>query len=142
MRSYTRNAFFTFIALAGALFPISAGAETVQRPTAAAEVWARTELYFGTNQPEGEVSDTEFARFTETEVTPRFPDGLTLLTGLGQFKDSRGVLIREKSHVLILLYPPRLLDANKKIQEIREAYKRAYQQESVLRVDSLVFVSF
>lgn len=142
MRFYSRAAFLAFVALAGTLFPTRVAAETIHRPTAAAEVWARTELYFGTSRPGGEVSDTEFAGFVDAEVTPRFPDGLTLLTGFGQFKDSQGVLIREKSHVLILLYSPRMQDANKKIQDVRDAYKRAYNQESVLRVDSLAFVSF
>jgi hypothetical protein len=34
-----------------------------------------------------------------------FPDGLTLVTGLGQFRGADGVLIEERSMVLILLYP-------------------------------------
>ena len=62
----------------------------------------RTELYFGTNRRGGEVSDDEFASFVDSEITPRFPGGLTLLTGYGQFLNSQGVLIRERSKVLIL----------------------------------------
>jgi hypothetical protein len=120
----------------------SLSAETVKRPTAMSEVWARTELYFGTSKPAGQVTDEEFAAFIDYEVTPRFPDGLTLLTGYGQFRGSTGELIREKSHVLIILYPPQMADANKKLQEIREQYKTMFQQESVLRVDSVSFVSF
>lgn len=124
-----------------ALLPGMRAAETA-RPTAAAEVWARTELYFGTNKLNGEVTDDEFRIFVDTEVTPLFPDGLTLLTGYGQFRSSSGTLIREKSHVLILFYPPQMRDANKNVQEIREIYKRVHGQESVLRVDSFSFVSF
>jgi hypothetical protein len=33
-------------------------------------------------------------------------------------------------------------EANKRIQEIRERYKTAFSQESVLRVDSYSFISF
>jgi len=115
-----------------------------QRPTAtSAEVWARTELYFGTNKPDNtEVTDTQFQDFIDSEVTRRFPDGLTLLIGNGQFRNSAGVLIREKTHVLILFYPLQAQDANKKIQDIRGAYKRYFAQESVLRADSFSLISF
>ena len=75
-------------------------------------------------------------------MTPRFPDGLTLLAGYGQFKNSAGVINKEKSFVLILFYPPQMRDASKLIQEIREIYKAMFQQESVLRADSNTFISF
>ena len=137
-----RRLFFTLLA-APTLF-VSALPAADQRPTAAsAEVWARTELYFGTNKSDNtEVTDTQFQNFIDNEVTPRFPDGLTLLTGNGQFRNSAGVLIREKSHVLILFYPVQTKDANKKIQDIRGAYKSYFAQESVLRADSLTLISF
>ena len=137
-----RRLFFTL--LAAPMLSVSALPAADQRPTAAsAEVWARTELYFGTNKPDNtEVTDTQFQDFIDHEVTKRFPDGLTLLTGNGQFRNSAGVLIREKSHVLILFYPVQTQDANKKIQDIRGAYKSYFAQESVLRVDSLALISF
>src|SRR5262245_20034140 len=50
-----------------------------------AEPFIRTELYFGTAKPDGVVTDEEFHLFLDTEITPRFPDGLTLLKGDGQF---------------------------------------------------------
>jgi hypothetical protein len=131
------------VAILGATLSVARAADSPVRPTAASEVWARTELYFGTNKPNNQpVTDTEFDGFLEREVTPRFPDGLTLLTGYGQFKTSSGELVREKSYVLILLYPPGMREANKRIQEIRKSYKGEFNQESVLRVDSFSFVSF
>jgi hypothetical protein len=75
-------------------------------------------------------------------VTPRFPDGLTLLTGYGQFRNSAGVINKERSHLLILFYPPQMRDASKLIQELRETYKAMFQQESVLRTDGNSFISF
>lgn len=113
-----------------------------QRQTAAM-IWQRTELYFGSAKPDGTVvTEEEFMKFIDTTVTPRFPDGLTVLTGYGQFRNSAGQIIKERSMELILLYPLTLRDANRKIEEIRTAYKDAFQQESVLRVDSLAAVSF
>ncbi len=137
-----RRLFFTLLA-APALFVHALPAADPRPAAASAEVWARTELYFGTNKPDNtEVTDTQFQDFIDHEVTPRFPDGLTLLTGNGQFRNSARVLIREKSHVLILFYPVQTQDANKKIQDIRGAYKRYFAQESVLRADSFTLISF
>ncbi len=114
-------------------------AAVTQRP----EVWRRTELYFGSQKPDGTaVTEGQFMDFIDTVVTPRFPDGLTVLTGYGQFRNSAGVIVKERSMELILLYPPQRRDADRKIEEIRTAYKQAFQQESVLRVDSLAAVSF
>jgi len=109
----------------------------------AGQLWNRTELFFGTRKPDGTVvTEEQFMKFLDEVITPRFPDGLTLLTGLGQFRNSSGVLIQERSMLLILLYPPSTRDSNQKIQEIRSAYTQTFQQESVLRVDSLGMVSF
>jgi hypothetical protein len=119
-------------------------AQGKQDPPIFGEIWARSELYFGTSKPDGtEVSDDEFKKFLDEEVTPRFPDGLTLLTGFGQFRNSRGVIVQERSKLLIILYP--LSDAtgaSDRLEAIRAAYKAAFQQESVLRVDSRAGVSF
>jgi hypothetical protein len=53
------------------------------------EIFFRTELFFGLSRSNGpDVTEEEFQHFIDTEVTPRFPDGLTLLSGKGQFKDS------------------------------------------------------
>jgi hypothetical protein len=105
----------------------------------------RTELFFGTAKPDGVVTDEEFFAFLDAVITPRFPDGLTLLKGDGQFRGEDGVIIKEDSFVLILLYPLEdFRDSNRKINVIRERYKDTFQQQSVLRVDDpfAVRVSF
>jgi hypothetical protein len=107
------------------------------------DIWARSELFFGTSKPDGtEVTDEEFKHFLDEEVTPRFPDGLTLLAGFGQFKNSKGIIVQERSKLLILLYPLDDAGASDRIEEIRQAYESAFHQESVLRVDSRAGVSF
>jgi hypothetical protein len=106
----------------------------------------RTELYFGRNKSDGgEVSQKEFDGFLSEFITPRFPDGLTVIKGRGQFLNSKGDVERERSVVLILLYP--LTDRREKhvkIEEIREEYVTRFKQQSVLRVDFPlpVWVSF
>lgn len=107
------------------------------------DLWRRTELYFGSQKPDGSaVSEAEFEEFVDEIVTPRFPDGLTLLTGYGQFRNAANVIVEEQSFVMILLYPRDDKEAGAEIEEIRTAYKDAFEQESVLRVDSLERVSF
>jgi hypothetical protein len=103
----------------------------------ASEAFVRTELFFGSARPDGtEITEEEFRGFLDEEITPRFPDGLTLLTGFGQFRDSTNTIVRERSFVLILLYPTgSRKSSDEKIEAIREAYKDRFQQESVLRVD-------
>ncbi len=104
----------------------------------------RTELFFGSQKTDGsEVTDVEFLRFLNYEVTPRFPEGLTLLTGQGQFRNSQGMIVKERSRLLILLYSiDKESNSNKKIEQIRQAYKTSFKQESVLRIDSRSCVSF
>ncbi|MBK8508367.1 MAG: DUF3574 domain-containing protein [Candidatus Competibacteraceae bacterium] len=106
------------------------------------EIFLRTELFFGLSRADRpEVSEEEFQNFVDTEVTPRFPDGLTLINGKGQFRDSRGTIIQEKSKLLILLYSFNR-ETNQAIETIRNEYKNNFQQESVLRTDEQQCVSF
>jgi Protein of unknown function (DUF3574) len=102
----------------------------------------RTELYFGTDKNDGtQVSDEEWNKFLAEEVTPKFPDGFTILEGYGQFRDSGGKIIREKSKVLILLYPlNKRKSSNLRIEKIRTTYKKKFHQESVLRIDFRQFI--
>ncbi len=131
----------TAAAVAGPAVPQAAEAAGLQ--ASPGELWKRTELYFGTTKPDGaELTDAEFTAFTDKVVTPRFPDGFTELTGRGQWRGAAGVISREKSKVIIVVYPFSDRDANREIEEIRTAYKKAFSQESVLRADSAEKVSF
>jgi Protein of unknown function (DUF3574) len=106
--------------------------------TLAPGVWfTRTELFFGSLMPDGSVvSEEAFLGFLNAEITPRFPNGLTLLTGLGQFLTAQGVMHQESARLLILIYPmEEERDSSEKIEQIREKYKRMFHQEAVLRAD-------
>ena len=106
------------------------------------EIFARTELLFGLSRSNGpDITEEEFQIFVDQQVTPRFPEGLTLLAGNGQFQDSTGNIIQEGSKLLILLYPFSR-DRSALVDEVRAEYKSAFQQESVLRVDEHSCVSF
>lgn len=114
-------------------------------PGVGSEPWVRTELYFGTTMPDGTtITDGDWQAFLDEEITPRFPAGLTILEGYGQFLNSQGVIAAEDSIVLIIFYPADAVeDSSASLEEIRDIYEQQFEQESVLRVDSApVCISF
>ena len=105
-------------------------------------MFMRTELLFGMSRSSGpDITESEFQSFIDDQVTPRFPDGLTVLNGKGQFRDSSSTIVQEKAKLLILLYPF-TRTSSKKVDEIRSEYLTMFQQESVLRTDEEQCVSF
>jgi len=106
----------------------------------------RTELYFGRSIPGGGmVSDEQWEQFLAETVTPRFPDGFTILKGIGQYREKSGKIISEPSQVLVFFYSTKTKkESRAKIEEIRTAYVKKFNQESVLRLDfpKTVSVSF
>ncbi len=112
------------------------------RPAAAR--WIRTELYFGLGRlGEPEARAAQWQTYLDREVTPRFPDGLTVLDAYGQWRRRGGDAApgRLLSKVLIILHedtPQR----NAEIEALRLAWKQATGDQSVLRVSQPADVSF
>lgn len=107
----------------------------------------QTTLYFGMNSPDGRgVSEQGWKRFLDEFVTPRFPDGLTVLHATGQYRSppppkGDGSLTVEPSRVLVVVHDGGA-DARRRIHEVAAEYARRFGQESVLRVDAAAQVSF
>ncbi|WID97491.1 DUF3574 domain-containing protein [Bosea vestrisii] len=77
------------------------------------------------------VSEAAFRSFVDAEVTPRFPDGLTILDASGQYHDRQNSrLIREPSK-LVLIATPDETENREKLAAVAEAYKRRFDQQSV-----------
>ena len=87
------------------------------------------------------VSDADFARYVDEELTPRFPDGLTVTDGAGQWREPSGALVREASKVVFLVLP-RTPDVQERLNAARAAYKTRFRQDSVLLVTQPACVSF
>jgi len=88
------------------------------------------ELSFGRNiGQEVGVSQADFTRFLDEEVTPRFPDGLSVFDGEGRWL-YKGVLYKEPGKLLVLVLTKP--GDRAKLTEIAAAYERRYQQDSVL----------
>jgi hypothetical protein len=88
------------------------------------------------------VSEGAWAGFVAREMTPRFPDGLTVTDALGQWRDhDTGRIVREPSkHVEIVL--PGNEDDEARLDAIAAAYKRQFHQQSVGIIVRPACVSF
>src|SRR5215469_8227285 len=88
------------------------------------------------------VSETDWAAFVAHELTPRFPDGLTITDAVGQRRDrDTGETVQEPSkHVEIVL--PGNRDDEARLDAVSSAYKRQFQQQSVGVIVRPACVSF
>ena len=86
-------------------------------------------------------SDARWREFLAREVTPRFPDGLTVYETYGQWRDPKNAISRERSRVLriIVAADPQ---AQERIAAVAEAYKKQFGQKSVGIVTRPACVSF
>jgi len=89
------------------------------------------DLYFGRDkQGGGEVSEAEWASFLTDTVTPRFPDGLSVLNVEGQARESSGRIVRERTKLLVVV----VFDApahQGRVREIVQAYNGRFGQHGV-----------
>ncbi len=107
------------------------------------EEFAEYSLFFGRSDSTGAevVSEEAWDKFLADTVTPRFPDGLTVMDGRGQWQLASGAVQREGTKILYILAGAgdgerRLLD------EISEEYKRRFDQESVLMTSGTTCAEF
>ena len=102
---------------------------------------AQAQLFFGRNAAGREVTDAEWQRFVDEEVTPRFPDGFSVVDVDGQYRNSTGTIVRERSKQLIVI-TRRAAEDTTKLNAIRDAYKRRFNQESVLLAEFPICAGF
>ena len=129
------------IALAAGLLLAACTPPPVQTATACAaplKPALQVDLYFGRGAEGGrEVSEAEWASFLNEEVTPRFPDGLSVFDVRGQYRNPQGVIERERTKRLTVV----VFDAPAhlgKVRAIVDSYSRRHGQNSVFRVEQQV----
>ncbi|MGH6814415.1 MAG: DUF3574 domain-containing protein [Hyphomicrobiaceae bacterium] len=128
-----------FLAMSYAAAAVSA-AEPVCPPDMAPHTVA--EMLFGRNVGEVlGVSEAAWAKFLDEEITPRFPDGLTVIDSSGQWRDpASGRVVREPGKILrIILTDPAALP---KLSEIAAVYKSRFRQQSVIVMLSRACAAF
>ncbi len=125
---------------AAALPAVAAQAEGCASPASA---MSQVEMYFGSSvKGLPFVTEEAWSQFLASEVTPKFPDGLTVFDAHGQWRSNDGKIYREETHVLLILYKADATTGGK-IEAIRDAYKKQFLQEDLpVRVDTTVCAAF
>jgi len=75
-------------------------------------------------------------------VTPRFPDGLSVLDVYGQWRDNKITKIERLRSKLLVIDHPDTVENRAKINAIRDAWKKQTGDTSVLKVTIPAEVSF
>lgn len=90
-------------------------------------------LYFGLESPDGGVSEQEWATFLADEISPRFPDGLTVLSAYGQGFSTKAYgtpMLSETTKMLIVVHPD-AAEATDKLAELKRIYKERFAKTGV-----------
>ena len=130
--------------VAVAALPLLAGCASWTVPSCPAGLRPMTEadLYFGRNiGTTPGVGEDDWRQFVDEEITPRFPDGLTVEDAKGQWKGADGTIVHEASKHLIVMLSGAPGEADK-LAAIRTAYKQRFRQDAVLLLETQSCGSF
>lgn len=141
-----RHPILRSLVLGAALVLASATAAAAQQPLSACpagqESHRTAQLFFGRNAGEkATVSEADFRSFLDRDVTPRFPDGMTVVGGGDQWRGEENHLIREASKMVMVVLP-KGRDASGRVEQVRAAYRSRFHQDSVLLITQTACVGF
>ena len=130
------------VILAAGRLPAAPAHDTVEACPAGTAQFTEYRLYFGRSRAGAEVvNDEAWDAFLANEITPRFPAGLTVLDAAGQWRDSTGTIVRERSKLVVILTG--VDDAGlPRTDQVVQAYKTTFAQEAVLRTVVTICASF
>jgi hypothetical protein len=87
------------------------------------------------------VSQANWRAFVAREVTPRFPDGVTVFDAQGQWRGRAGRLVREPSKMLLIVLKGDP-DEPARLGAIAHAYEAQFRQEAVLLIEQDACATF
>lgn len=96
----------------------------------------RFELYLG-----GSVGNSEFGEFLDTEVTPRFIRGVTVVDAHSQLQEANGAISKEDTRILIVVVP-NSLTSSAYVSAIGSAYNERFGQEAAMLAQGNVCAGF
>ena len=107
--------------------------------------WVDTRLYFGlgpADHPEQGISEAAWREFLDKEVTPRFPDGLSVVDVYGQWQGKNETAPERLRSKMLIIDHADTAEDRARIAAIRSAWKQRTGDQSVLEVDEPANVSF
>ncbi|MCF3112079.1 DUF3574 domain-containing protein [Niabella sp. CC-SYL272] len=99
----------------------------------------QTDLYFGRNIPGGgQVTEQQWKAFSDSIITPAFPEGYTESDAQGKWMDteSRETIAEDTKRITVI--GKRSAKRNGQLNQITQAYIRRFHQQAVLRVDTKI----
>jgi hypothetical protein len=88
------------------------------------------------------VTETQWAAFVRTVLTPAFPDGLTALDAQGQWRDPSSAVISHEPATLVIVAAPDTGKTRQDLADVIAQYRTRFHQQSVgviLRRDCAAF---
>jgi Protein of unknown function (DUF3574) len=146
LRFHTERAPRASLLLCAAAIVLTIGTTTSSLPAfsiggGSCDRQVQARLFFGLHGSAGMISEPEWALFLAETVTPRFPDGLTVLQANGQWRGQGNRLEQEPARVVEIVHDDSP-DARSRINEIVTIYKARHQQQSVMVTRAHIDVCF
>jgi hypothetical protein len=88
------------------------------------------------------VSESAWSRFVDREIVPRFPDGLTVFDATGRWQDRAANRVAREPSKIVEIALPGTPEDMVRLNEIVEAYKSRFKQQSVGLIVRPACVSF
>jgi len=77
------------------------------------------------------VTDTQWATFVRTVLTPAFPDGLTALDAQGQWRNPSSLVISHEPATLVIVAAPDTGKTRQGLSDVIAQYRAQFHQQSV-----------
>lgn len=126
------------LTLAGCASLPAPGAQTCAAGEKPAEV---AQLFFGRNIGKtAGVSEADWENFLDTEIMPRFPEGLSVIDAAGVWRGKDGSAVHELSKQVVLVLSGRP-DEKERLMAVTAAYTKRFSQEAVMTLRSRACVA-
>jgi len=109
-----------------------AASMTASCPLPSEKPMVEAQLFFGRDiAGRGPVSDAEWTDFVAAVLARDFPDGFTVSDGNGEWRDPVfNAVVREQTKIVAIAARPSP-DFAKKVQDVTDAYRTRFHQQSV-----------
>ena len=131
MRKAIASLILTTPLLGGCIVPVSVTPNLCREIDAHDGLQIR--LAFGLTRPDGSVIERQdWQQFVDSEITPRFPAGFTVIDAQGQWYDAAGhKVIQEGSRIVWIVAPSTNRSLQAHLRAIRQIYQKRFKQQAV-----------